>query len=115
MAWGISGNRAEQFRYNGSTPMISGRNACELASLAVVCVVLIFLFPAGQGPYSVVNGPVTALQAARAAVRLLKSMAQGALSAAFKFLLTAACLLRIALPREESECGALPECTILRC
>jgi len=41
--------------------MISGRIGSELAVMAVFCVLMIFLFPAMQGPYSVVNGPVTAL------------------------------------------------------
>jgi hypothetical protein len=38
--------------------------------VAVLCVLMIFLFPSGQGSYSMVHGPVTALLAARAAVRL---------------------------------------------
>jgi hypothetical protein len=38
--------------------------------LAVLCVAVIFFFPAIQGPYSAVNGPVTAFQSARAAARL---------------------------------------------
>jgi hypothetical protein len=41
-----------------------------LAVLAVVCVLSVFFFPAMHGPYSVVNGPVTALLAARAAAGL---------------------------------------------
>jgi len=40
---------------------------------------MVFLFPAVQGPYSVVHGPATALQAARAAVRLRVAIAQAAL------------------------------------
>jgi hypothetical protein len=39
---------------------------------------MVFLFPAVQGPYSVVHGPATALQAARAAVRLRVAIAQAA-------------------------------------
>ena len=41
-----------------------------LAVVAVVCVLSVFFFPAMHGPYSVVNGPVTALLAARAAAAL---------------------------------------------
>jgi len=41
-----------------------------LAILAVLCVAVIFFFPAIQGPYSAVNGPVTALQSARSAARV---------------------------------------------
>src|SRR5580693_7060810 len=59
--------------------MISGSARCNLAVLAVLCVLMVFLFPAVQGPYSVVHGPATALQAARAAVRLRVAIAQAAL------------------------------------
>ncbi len=59
--------------------MIPGRIGCELALVAVLCVLTIFLFPAMQGPYSVVNGPVTALQATRAAARMRKLIVQAAL------------------------------------
>ena len=58
--------------------MISGRTGSNLAVLAVLCVLTVFLFPALQGPYSVVHGPATALQAARTAVRLRVIVAQGA-------------------------------------
>jgi hypothetical protein len=37
------------------------------AVLAVFCVLTIFFFPAVQGPYPVVHGPVTALLSIRAA------------------------------------------------
>lgn len=40
------------------------------AVLAVFCVLMIFFFPAAQGPYCVVHGPVTALLSVRAAIRL---------------------------------------------
>lgn len=45
------------------------------AALAVVFVVLVFLFPAGHGPYPTTHGPVTALRALRAAVLMLLAMA----------------------------------------
>jgi hypothetical protein len=61
--------------------MISGRPGCNLVVLAVLCVPMVFLFPAVQGPYSVVHGPATALQAARAVVRLRVAIAQAALGA----------------------------------
>jgi hypothetical protein len=47
--------------------MTLGRSGCTLAVLTVVCVLAVFFFPAVEGPYSVVNGPVTALLSARAA------------------------------------------------
>jgi hypothetical protein len=58
--------------------MNSGRIGCELAVVAVFCVLTVFLFPAIQGPYSAVNGPVTALQSARAALRLRTAIVQAA-------------------------------------
>jgi len=58
--------------------MISGRIGCELAIVAVLCVLTIFLFPGLQGPYSVVHGPVTALLAARAAARVRIAIVQAA-------------------------------------
>jgi hypothetical protein len=50
--------------------MISGRTECALAVLAVFCVLIVFFFPALQGPYPAVHGPVTALLSLRAAARL---------------------------------------------
>lgn len=58
--------------------MILSRMGWELAVLAVLCVVAIFFFPAMQGPYSAVNGPVTALQSAQAAARLRVAIIQSA-------------------------------------
>ena len=49
--------------------MIPGRIGCELAVLTVLCVLIVFFFPVMQGPFSVVHGPATALQGARAADR----------------------------------------------
>jgi hypothetical protein len=42
----------------------------ELAILAMVCILGIFFFPAAIGPYAAVHGPVTALLAFRAAMKL---------------------------------------------
>lgn len=47
--------------------MTPGRMGCALAVVAVICVLAVFFFPAMEGPYSVVHGPVTALLSARAA------------------------------------------------
>lgn len=47
--------------------MTSGRIGCAIAVAALLCVLTIFFFPAVQGPYSAVHGPVTALLALRAA------------------------------------------------
>jgi hypothetical protein len=47
----------------------------ELALVAVICTLAIFLFPSASGPYPIVHGPVTALRAMRARVLLLISLA----------------------------------------
>jgi hypothetical protein len=56
--------------------MFPGRSGCELAVLAVLGVLTIFLFPAMQGSYSAMHGPATALQAARAAAKLRAAIVQ---------------------------------------
>jgi len=95
--------------------MTPGRIGCELAILAVLCVLGIFFFPAIQGPYSVVHGPVTALLAARAAIRLRISIAQAALSS-HSLISPLAVLSRVALWNKESQSAAVPEFSaILRC
>ena len=52
--------------------------AHELAVIAIVCVIGIFLFPATAGPYSAVHGPVTALEAMRASIRIACAMIMAA-------------------------------------
>ena len=97
--------------------MISGRIGSELAVMAVFCVLMIFLFPAMQGPYSVVNGPVTALLAARAAVRLRIAIVQGALNSVGDYVVSPLVVLSwISLSPAEFQSISLPEYnTILRC
>ena len=60
--------------------MTSGRIACALAVLAVVCVLTVFFFPAVQGPYSAVHGPVTVMRAARAAAGLRMAVERAGLN-----------------------------------
>ena len=60
--------------------MTSGRIGRELALLTILCVLLIFLFPVSQGPYSTTNGPVTALRAVRAAQLIYLCIAVAALT-----------------------------------
>jgi hypothetical protein len=43
----------------------------ELALVAIVCTLAVFLFPAVSGPYPIVHGPATALRALRAWLLLL--------------------------------------------
>ena len=97
--------------------MIPGRIGCELAVLTVLCVLMIFFFPVMQGPYSVVHGPVTALQAARAAARLRIIIVQGALNSLGNFLISPLVILSwMLLSQAEFRSVSLPECnTILRC
>ncbi len=61
--------------------MNSGRTECALAVLAVFCVLVVFFFPALQGPYPAVHGPVTALLSLRAAARLRLGMMRDSLMA----------------------------------
>lgn len=43
----------------------------ELALMAMICTLAIFLFPGVSGPYPIVHGPVTALRAMRSRLVLL--------------------------------------------
>ena len=98
--------------------MISGHIGCELAVLTVLCVLMIFFFPVMQGPYSVVHGPVTALQAARAAARLRIIIVQGAQNTLGNFLISPLVTLSswILLSQAEFRSVSVPEYnTILRC
>jgi hypothetical protein len=96
--------------------MISGRIGCELAVLTALCVLMIFFFPVMQGPYSVVHGPATALQAARAAARLRIIIVQGALDSLGNFLISPLVILSwMLLSQAEFRSVSLPEYnTILR-
>jgi hypothetical protein len=42
--------------------------------LALICVVLMFLFPVGSGSFSATHGPATALRAKKAAALLLLNL-----------------------------------------
>jgi hypothetical protein len=97
--------------------MISGRIGWELAMLAVLCVLAIFLFPGVQGPYSVVHGPATALLAARAAARTRIGIVRGALKLlANRLILPLVFLRKVSLSEAVFHTAALPECNaILRC
>jgi hypothetical protein len=62
-------------------PMPAGRIEGALAVVAVLCVLAIFFFPAMQGPYCVVHGPVTALLSIRAAATLRLRIVRSGLTA----------------------------------
>jgi hypothetical protein len=97
--------------------MNSGRIGCELAVIAVVCVLTIFLFPAMQGPYPVVHGPVTALQAARSALRVQIAIVQAALNSQGNAPISPlSVLFSMSLPTTELGAAGSPEhIAILRC
>jgi hypothetical protein len=97
--------------------MISGRSGCELAVLAVLSVLTIFLFPGVQGPYSVMHGPATAFQAAQAAARLRTAIVQSALNSLGNFPIPALTVLSwMSHLNAELHLDDLPEySTILRC
>ena len=81
--------------------MILSRIGWKLAVLAVLCVAVVFFFPATQGPYSAVNGPATAFQSARAAARVRVAIVQAASSLTANF----------QIPLLASLDSALIECT----
>jgi hypothetical protein len=97
--------------------MISGRIEYEMAFLALVCTLSIFLFPAVQGPYSAVHGPVTTLQSIRLAARLRLSI----LAAALSILSTSLKLGLVLLGGRDlpdsglASASLIPLTTILRC
>ena len=97
--------------------MISGRVGCELVVVAVLCVLTIFLFPAMQGPYSVVHGPATALLAARAAARWRTAIVHGAMTSLRNCLISPLVVLSwMSLSEAGFQSISLPEYTaILRC
>lgn len=49
---------------------LSRQLSYEFVLVAILCTVALFLFPAVQGPYSAVHGPVTALLSLKAKVFL---------------------------------------------
>ena len=85
--------------------------------LAVLSVLTIFFFPGVQGPYSVMHGPATAFQAARAAARLKTAIVQGALKALGNLPIPLVIALSwMSLSNAEFQSTSLPEYnTILRC
>jgi len=97
--------------------MILSRIGWELAVLAVLCVVAIFFFPAMQGPYSAVNGPVTALQSAQAAARVRVGIVQAALSLIGNFQIPSLAWVRSAtVVSIEPQAPSFVDCSaILRC
>ena len=87
--------------------------------LTVLCILMIFFFPANFGPYSVVHGPVSALRANQAALRLQFAMFQAAVGS-----VATSCIPlfvsgdSLVVTRPESCSASFPDfstTTILRC
>ncbi len=94
-----------------------GWGLAVLVIMAVLCVAVIFFFPAIQGPYSAVNGPVTALQSAQAASRVRVAIVLAAFSLIGDFQIPSLAWVSSAtiacIKPQAPGCG---ECgTILRC
>lgn len=96
--------------------MTFGRIGCELAVVAVLCILTIFFCPSIQGPYSAVNGPVTALQAARSATRLRTLIVQAAVRSLGSLLAPPLSLSFLSLPQSEVYANISADCSaVLRC
>lgn len=88
---------------------------CKLALLTILCIVGLFLFPAAVGSYTSVHGPVSALLAVRAAMRVRWAMAIAGLS--FSQFLVVSWFGQDALPQShEVVCSSPPgHILALRC
>jgi|HubBroStandDraft_5_1064220.scaffolds.fasta_scaffold561910_2 hypothetical protein len=63
-----------------NTATTPGRIARVIAVIALISVMAILFFPAVQGPYSAVHGPVTVFHAARAAAGLRMTVVRAGLN-----------------------------------
>ena|ERR1700756_3852204 len=98
--------------------MTLGRITYALAFIAVLCVVTVFFFHTVEGPYSAVNGPVTALLSARAALGVRMAIVQAGLGI---FLSWSGCILvpislaGLLVTETYSSCCSTEGRSILRC
>ncbi len=86
-----------------------------LALVGIVCILSLFLFPAAGGTYSAVHGPITALQAMRAAMKLRWSMMMAALGISQPGVFPADAAKRISKYFEIPWLGSRGQAGILRC
>jgi hypothetical protein len=87
----------------------------KLALLTILCIVGLFFFPAAVGSYTSVHGPVSALLAVRAAMRVHWAMAIAGLSFP-QFLLNSWFSLDAAPQSQEVVCSSPPGLIVaLRC
>jgi hypothetical protein len=76
---------------------ISRQLSYEFAVVAILCTVALFLFPAVQGPYSAVHGPVTALLSLKAKVFLCLALLLAAMHLSARCVAVCHLALRISL------------------
>lgn len=70
--------REEPTSKNHDRPVLN-RTRWNVTLITILAILTVFLFPSLQGPYSVVCGPATVFQAARAASVAYASILQGTL------------------------------------
>jgi hypothetical protein len=76
---------------------LSRQLSYEFALVAILCTVALFLFPAVQGPYSAVHGPVTALLSFKAKVFLCLALLLAAMHLLARCVAVCHLALRISL------------------
>jgi hypothetical protein len=76
---------------------LSRQLSYEFVLVAILCTFALFLFPAVQGPYSAVHGPVTALLSLKAKVFLCLALLLAAMHLLTRFVAVCHPALRIQL------------------
>jgi hypothetical protein len=76
---------------------LSRQLSYEFAVVAILCTVALFLFPAVQGPYSAVHGPVTALLSFKARVFICLALLLAAMHLFARYVAVCQLVLRISL------------------
>jgi hypothetical protein len=91
----------------------------RFAILAMLCsaIVLLFIFPITQGPFPVVNGPLTSLVSIRARLLLLLGMLLVAVGSLCGHHLTRSSIAQVAARRRILPAQSVPfeQITVLRC
>ena len=98
--------------------MTLARITYALAFIAVLCVLAVFFFHTIEGPYSAVNGPVTALLSARAALSVRIAIVQAGLGVLLVYsgcMLVAILLAGLLVTETGSLCCSTEGGDILRC
>jgi len=98
--------------------MTLGPITCALAFIAVLCVLTVFFFHTIEGPYTAVNGPMTALLSARSALVVRLAIGQAGVGV---YLFWSGCVLvpislaRLLATATYSPCYSTEGGDILRC